>query len=161
MDCIDKAQSGHPGMVLGSANLMYVLFNKVLNISPINDKWINRDRFVLSSGHASSLLYSLLHLSGFDITIDDLKKFRKYDSITPGHPEYLKTPGVDATTGPLGQGIAMAVGMALGERIMANKYNKPKFSLFDNYTYVLCGDGDLQEGVTQEAISFAGNLNLN
>lgn len=161
MDSISNANSGHPGMALGSATAMYTLFNKVLNICFKEDKWINRDRFILSSGHVSSLLYSLLHLSGFDISIEDLKSFRKLNSLTPGHPEYKYTHGVDATTGPLGQGLTMAVGMAMGERIMASKFNKPDFNLYDHYTFVLCGDGDLQEGVSQEAISFAGNLNLN
>ena len=161
MDTICNAKSGHPGMALSSAPIMYTLYNKFINGYPKNSKWINRDRFVLASGHASSLLYNVLHLCGYKISMDDLKKFRKLDSITPGHPEYEMTDGVDATSGPLGQGIPTAVGMALAERKLANIFNKDDIKVFDHYTYVLCGDGDMQEGVTQEAISLAGNLNLN
>ncbi len=161
MDTICNAKSGHPGMALSSAPIMYTLFNKLINAYPKNSKWVNRDRFVLASGHASSLLYNILHLCGYKISIDDLKHFRKLNSITPGHPECDITDGIDATSGPLGQGIPMAVGMALAEQKLANLFNKEDIKLFDHYTYVLCGDGDMQEGVTQEAISFAGNLNLN
>jgi len=161
MDTICNAKSGHPGMALSSAPIIYTLYNKIINAYPKNSKWINRDRFVLASGHASSLLYNVLHLCGYKITIDDLKNFRKLDSLTPGHPEYEMTEGVDATSGPLGQGIPMAVGMAIAERKLSSMFNKEDIKLFDHYTYVLCGDGDMQEGVTQEAISLAGNLNLN
>ena len=155
------AKSGHPGMALSSAPIMYTLYNKIINACPKNSKWINRDRFVLASGHASSLLYNVLHLCGYNISIDDLKCFRKLNSLTPGHPESDVSDGVDATSGPLGQGIPMAVGMAIAEKKLATLFNKEDITLFDHYTYVLCGDGDMQEGVTQEAISLAGNLNLN
>ncbi len=161
IEAINKANSGHPGIVLGAAPMAYTLFTKHLNVNPQVDKWTNRDRFVLAAGHGSALLYSLLHLSGFDLNIEDLRNFRQVDSITPGHPESYLTPGVDVTTGPLGQGIATAVGLALAESHLAAKYNTKKYSLFDHYTYVLCGDGDLQEGVTQEAISLAGHWKLN
>lgn len=161
MDTICNAKSGHPGMALSSAPVMYTLYNKVINSYPKNSKWINRDRFVLASGHVSSLLYNVLHLCGYKISMDDLKNFRKLNSITPGHPECDVTDGIDATSGPLGQGIPMAVGMAIAEKKLANLFNKEDVRLFDHYTYVLCGDGDMQEGVTQEAISLAGNLNLN
>ena len=150
IDTINKANSGHPGMVLGSAPALYTLFNKELNIYNKEAEWINRDRFVLASGHASALLYSMLHLTGFDVTIDDLKNFRQLNSRTPGHPEIEMTHGVDASSGPLGQGIPMAAGMAMAE----------KFDIIDHYTYVLCGDGDMQEGVTYEAASLAGHLSL-
>ncbi|AGM25097.1 transketolase [Spiroplasma chrysopicola] len=161
VEAINKANSGHPGIVLGAAPMAYTLFTKHLRVNPSVDKWINRDRFILSAGHGTGLLYPLLHLSGFDLTIDDLKAFRQVDSITPGHPESHLTPGVDVTTGPLGQGFAMAVGSALAETFLAAKYNQDKYPLFDHYTYVLCGDGDLQEGVTQEALSLAGHWKLN
>lgn len=160
IDMINKANSGHPGMALGSAPILYTLFTKHMNIDPTKPNWVNRDRFVLSAGHASSLLYSLLHLCGYGLTIDDLKKFRQLDSLTPGHPEYKWTMGVDATSGPLGQGIAQAVGMALAERTIAASYpNGDK--LMNHHTYCLCGDGCLQEGISQEAISFAGHQKLN
>ncbi len=155
---IAKANSGHPGMVLGSAPVIYTLWNKFLNIDSKNPEWFNRDRFVLAAGHASSMLYVLLHLSGYDISIDDLKNFRQLNSKTPGHPEHGL--GIDATSGPLGQGIAMATGMAISEANLAARYNKEDFNVVDHYTYVLCGDGDLQEGVTQEAMSLAGRLGL-
>lgn len=161
IDAINKAKSGHPGIVLGAAPMAYTLFTNHLTINPEVDKWINRDRFILSAGHGSALYYSLLHLSGFKITIDGLKKFRSCGSITPGHPESDITTGVDATTGPLGQGLAMSVGQALAQTHLASKYNKPDFNLIDHYTYVICGDGDLQEGVAQEAISLAGHWKLN
>lgn len=160
IDMINKANSGHPGMVLGSAPALYTLFTKELKIYPQESDWFNRDRFVLASGHASSLLYSLLHLSGFDLTIDDLKQFRQWQSRTPGHPEVEMTDGVDASSGPLGQGIPMAVGMAMAERFLASRYNKEEFEVVDHYTYALCGDGDTQEGVTYEASSLAGHLSL-
>lgn len=160
IDTINKANSGHPGMVLGSAPALYTLFNKELNIYNKEAEWINRDRFVLASGHASALLYSMLHLTGFDVTIDDLKNFRQLNSQTPGHPEIEMTHGVDASSGPLGQGIPMAAGMAMAEKFLASQYNKENFDIIDHYTYVLCGDGDMQEGVTYEAASLAGHLSL-
>ncbi|RGG87604.1 transketolase [Coprobacillus sp. AF17-11AC] len=160
IDTINKANSGHPGMVLGSAPALYTLFNKELNIYNKEAEWINRDRFVLASGHASALLYSMLHLTGFDVTIDDLKNFRQLNSHTPGHPEIEMTHGVDASSGPLGQGIPMAAGMAMAEKFLASQYNKENFDIIDHYTYVLCGDGDMQEGVTYEATSLAGHLSL-
>ena len=160
IDTINKANSGHPGMVLGSAPALYTLFNKELNIYNKEAEWINRDRFVLASGHASALLYSMLHLTGFDVTIDDLKNFRQLNSRTPGHPEIEMTHGVDASSGPLGQGIPMAAGMAMAEKFLAFQYNKENFDIIDHYTYVLCGDGDMQEGVTYEAASLAGHLSL-
>ena len=160
IDTINKANSGHPGMVLGSAPALYTLFNKELNIYNKEAEWINRDRLVLASGHASALLYSMLHLTGFDVTIDDLKNFRQLNSRTPGHPEIEMTHGVDASSGPLGQGIPMAAGMAMAEKFLASQYNKENFDIIDHYTYVLCGDGDMQEGVTYEAASLAGHLSL-
>ncbi|WP_347943059.1 transketolase [Faecalibacillus intestinalis] len=160
IDTINKANSGHPGMVLGSAPALYTLFNKELNIYNKEAEWINRDRFVLASGHASALLYGMLHLTGFDVTIDDLKNFRQLNSRTPGHPEIEMTHGVDASSGPLGQGIPMAAGMAMAEKFLASQYNKENFDIIDHYTYVLCGDGDMQEGVTYEAASLAGHLSL-
>lgn len=154
-EMIDKAKSGHPGMAIGAAPIIHTLFTKFLNVYPEVSDWCNRDYFVLSSGHASSLLYAILHLSGYDLSIDDLKQFRQLHSKTPGHPESIITKGVDASTGPLGQGIGYAVGIAIAE-----EYLRSKTDLIDHYTYVLCGDGDLQEGITQEALSLAGNLNL-
>lgn len=159
-EMIEKAKSGHPGMPLGIAPSAFVLWSKFLKHNPKNPKWFNRDRFVLSAGHASSLLYSLLYLFGYSLELDDLKKFRQWDSITPGHPEYGKTPGVEVTTGPLGQGIANAVGMALAESYLAAKFNRPGFNLVNHFTYTLCGDGCLMEGVSAEAASLAGTLKL-
>ena len=160
IDMINKANSGHPGMVLGSAPALYSLFTKGYKVFPAHSQWINRDRFVLASGRASSLLYSLLHLSGFQVSMDDLKQFRQWGSCTPGHPEVELTDGVDASSGPLGQGIPMAVGMAMAEAFLATRYNKKDYPVIDHYTYVLCGDGDMQEGVTYEASSLAGHLSL-
>lgn len=160
IDMINRANSGHPGMVIGSAPALYTLFTKELNVNPKNPQWFNRDRFVLASGHACALLYSLLHLSGYELSLDDLKAFRQWQSITPGHPEYRETPGVDASSGPLGQGIPMAVGMALAEKALSTRFNKPDLDIVDHYTYVLCGDGDMQEGVTYEACSLAGHYSL-
>lgn len=160
IDMINKANSGHPGMVLGSAPALYSLFTKEYKVFPAHSQWINRDRFVLASGHASSLLYSLLHLSGFQVSMDDLKQFRQWGSCTPGHPEVELTDGVDASSGPLGQGIPMAVGMAMTEAFLATRYNKKDYPVINHYTYVLCGDGDMQEGVTYEASSLAGHLSL-
>ena len=160
IDTINKANSGHPGMVLGSTPAIYTLFTKEMDFYHKQSKWFNRDRFVLASGHASALLYSMLHLSGYQISIDDLKNFRQWGSITPGHPECDITDGVDASSGPLGQGIPMAAGMALAEKFLASKYNREGYDVVDHYTYALCGDGDMQEGVTYEAASLAGHLSL-
>lgn len=160
VDAVQKANSGHPGMPLGSAPIAYSVWEKHLNFSTKNPKWINRDRFVLSAGHASALLYSLLHLFGYKVSIDDLKQFRQLGSITPGHPEYGHTDGVEATTGPLGAGLATAVGMAMAQAHMAATFNKEGYELIDNYTYVLSGDGCMMEGITSEASSLAGTLNL-
>ena len=157
LEMIDKAASGHPGMALGSAPLLHTIYTKILNVSPRNPNWVNRDRFILSSGHASSLLYTILHLSGYKVSMDDLKDFRQLGSITPGHPELYITEGVDASTGPLGQGLAYAVGLAIAESYMHNKFPE----LIDHYTYTLCGDGDIQEGIFYEVLSLAGVLNLN
>lgn len=158
-DAIQKAKSGHPGMAIGSAPTGYVLFNK-MKINPANPDWQARDRFVLSAGHASMLLYSLLHLNGYGLTIDDIKNFRQLDSKTPGHPEIEMTAGVDASTGPLGQGFAMAVGMAMAEAHEAAIFNRPGYPVIDNYTYVLMGDGCMMEGAASEAASFAGSHKL-
>ena len=160
IDTINKANSGHPGMALGSAPALYTLFTKHLVATPLESKWFNRDRFVLSSGHASALLYSMLHLCGYKVSLDDMKQFRQIDSLTPGHPEYGWTDGVDATSGPLGQGISQAVGMAMAEQ-MVNKLYSFGDDVCNHYTYALCGDGCLQEGISQEAISLAGHLKLN
>ncbi len=160
IDMIDNAGSGHPGIVLGAAPIIYSLYAHHMNIDVKNPDFFNRDRFIMSAGHGSALLFATLYMAGFNITIDDLKNFRKLGSITPGHPEYKKTPGVDATTGPLGQGLAMAVGMAMAEAHLRNKF-KSKKNLIDHYTYALVSDGDLMEGETYEAASLAGTLKLN
>ncbi|GEN86999.1 transketolase [Oceanobacillus sojae] len=160
IDSVENANHGHLGMPLGAAPMGYTLFKNVMNHNPENPHWYNRDRFVLTSGHGSVLLYTLLHLSGYEVSIDDLKTFRKLGSITPGHPEVDITPGVEATTGPLGQGLAMTIGLALAEAHLAEKYNKPDFDIVDHYTYTICGDGDLMEGVAQESVSLAGHLGL-
>ena len=160
IDGINKAKSGHPGMALGSAPILYTLFTNHLVANPKDSKWMNRDRFVMSSGHASMLLYTMLHVAGYKVTMDDLKNFRQLNSSTPGHPEVGVTDGVDASAGPLGQGIGQAVGMALAERILASMYKEGE-RIFSHYTYCLCGDGCLQEGISQEAISFAGLHKLN
>lgn len=160
VDQVQAANSGHPGLPLGAAPMAYVLWQKFLNTNPKDSQWINRDRFVLSAGHGSAMLYSLLHLSGFQLGIDDLKQFRQLDSKTPGHPEHGWTDGVDATTGPLGQGIGMAVGMAMAEVHLRATYNKPEFPVIDHYTYAICGDGDLMEGISHEAASLAGHYGL-
>ncbi|RBW68383.1 transketolase [Bacillus taeanensis] len=160
IDAIENVGSGHPGMPMGAAPMAYTLWSQFMNVNPSNPNWFNRDRFVLSAGHGSMLLYSLLHLTGYDVSIEDLKNFRQWRSKTPGHPEYGHTPGVDATTGPLGQGIAMAVGMAMAERHLAETYNRESFPIVDHYTYSICGDGDLMEGVSAEAASLAGHLKL-
>ncbi|KRG12087.1 transketolase [Lederbergia galactosidilytica] len=160
IDAIEKANSGHPGLPMGAAPMAYTLWTRFMNHNPKNPAWFNRDRFVLSAGHGSMLLYSLLHLSGYGVEMNDLKNFRQWGSRTPGHPEYGYTPGVEATTGPLGQGIAMAVGMAMAEKHLAATYNQDGYNLVDHYTYALCGDGDLMEGVSSEAVSLAGHLKL-
>ena len=160
IDAIEKANSGHPGLPMGAAPMAYTLWTKQMRHNPQNPKWYNRDRFVLSAGHGSMLLYSLLHLGGYGLEMDEIKKFRQWDSKTPGHPEYGHTVGVEATTGPLGQGIAMSVGMAMAERHLAGTYNKEGHEIVDHYTFALCGDGDLMEGVASEAISLAGHLQL-
>ncbi|WP_400243301.1 transketolase [Niallia sp. JL1B1071] len=160
IDAIEKSNSGHPGMPMGAAPMAYTLWAKEMNHNPANPNWFNRDRFVLSAGHGSMLLYSLLHLFNYGVTVDDLKNFRQWGSKTPGHPEFGHTPGVEATTGPLGQGIAMAVGMAMAERHLAETYNKDNYPVVDHYTYSICGDGDLMEGVSAEAASLAGHLKL-
>ncbi|UOR12611.1 transketolase [Halobacillus amylolyticus] len=160
IDAVEKAQSGHPGMPMGAAPMAYTLWTKFMNHNPGNSHWFNRDRFVLSAGHGSMLLYSLLHLSGYNVTIDDIKSFRQWDSKTPGHPEVHHTDGVEATTGPLGQGISMATGMAMAEAHLAAKYNREQYNVVDHYTFAICGDGDLMEGVSQESASLAGHLGL-
>ncbi|REE67253.1 transketolase [Paenibacillus taihuensis] len=160
IDAIEKANSGHPGMPMGAAPMGYQLFAKTMKHNPSNPTWINRDRFVLSAGHGSMLLYSLLHLSGYDLPIEELQNFRQWGSKTPGHPEFGHTAGVDATTGPLGQGIAMAVGMAMAEAHLGATYNKQDLNVIDHYTFAICGDGDLMEGVASEAASLAAHLKL-
>ncbi|QSF46014.1 transketolase [Paenibacillus tianjinensis] len=160
IDAIEKANSGHPGMPMGSAPMGYQLFAKTMNHNPDHPTWVNRDRFVLSAGHGSMLLYSLLHLSGYDLPMEELKQFRQWGSLTPGHPEFGHTAGVDATTGPLGQGIGMAVGMAMAEAQLGATYNKDNYNVIDHYTYAICGDGDLMEGISSESASLAGHLKL-
>lgn len=160
IDAIEKAKSGHPGLPMGAAPMAYTLWTKIMNHDPYNPKWFNRDRFVLSAGHGSILLYSLLYLYNYGLTLDDLKNFRQWESLTPGHPEFGHTLGVEATTGPLGQGIAMAVGMAMAEAHLSAIYNRENFDVVDHYTFALCGDGDLMEGVASEAASLAGHLGL-
>nr|WP_233167418.1 transketolase [Paenibacillus roseus] len=160
IDAINSANSGHPGLPMGAAPMAYTLWSKLLNHNPNHSKWFNRDRFVLSAGHGSALLYSLLHLSGYRVSLDDLKQFRKLNSKTPGHPEFGHTDGVDATTGPLGQGIANAVGMAMAEAHLASKFNQDSFPVIDHYTYALVGDGCLMEGISYEAMSMAGHMKL-
>ncbi|MDR1577069.1 MAG: transketolase [Deltaproteobacteria bacterium] len=156
VDMVETAQSGHPGLPLGAAPLLYVLWTRFLKRDPLVPHWLNRDRFVLSPGHGSALLYALLHLCGYGLTIDDLKNFRQWGSLTPGHPEKDVTPGVEVSTGPLGHGLAMGVGLAMGERMMGTRFNKPGFPLFNHFTYGLVSDGDLMEGVAAEAASLAG-----
>lgn len=160
VDAVQQANSGHPGMPMGAAPMAYVLWTKFLKHNPQNPTWPDRDRFILSAGHGSMLLYSLLFLTGYTLSLDDLKAFRQWGSKTPGHPEYGHTPGVETTTGPLGQGFANGVGLAISERFLAAKFNRPGFSIVDHYTYAIVSDGDLMEGVCHEAASLAGHLKL-
>ncbi|MFZ1288979.1 MAG: transketolase [Melioribacteraceae bacterium] len=159
-DAVQKANSGHPGMPMGFAPVAYLLYSKIMKHNPLNPKWMNRDRFILSGGHGSTLLYSILHLTGYKISIEDLKNFRQWESITPGHPEFGLTPGVETTTGPLGQGLTNAVGMAVAQKHLASRFNKKSFKLLDHFIYVEVGDGDLMEGISHEAASFAGHNKL-
>src|SRR5690554_6324963 len=159
-EAVERAKSGHPGLPLGAAPAAYTLWAKIMRHNPKNPNWVNRDRFILSAGHGSGLLYSLLHLFGYGLTIEDLKNFRQLGSKTPGHPEYGHTVGVEATTGPLGQGIAMGVGMAMAEAHLAAKFNTNDIDIIDHYTYILSGDGCMMEGISNEAISLAGTLEL-
>ncbi len=159
-ECVEKAKSGHPGMPMGASGMAYVLWTRFLRHNPSNPKWFNRDRFVLSAGHGSMLLYSLLHLTGYDLSLDDLKNFRQWESKTPGHPEYGLTPGVETTTGPLGQGLANGVGMAMAERYLAAHFNRPDSEILNHFTYGIVSDGDLMEGLSHEAASLAGHLKL-
>ena len=160
VDAVQKANSGHPGMPLGAAPMAYALWTRLLKHNPRNPDWLDRDRFVLSAGHGSMLLYSLLHLTGYDLSLDDIKHFRQWGSKAPGHPERGHTPGVEVTTGPLGQGFANAVGMAIAEAQLASRYNRPGFKVIDHATYAIVSDGDLMEGVAAEAASLAGHLRL-
>jgi transketolase len=157
---VQKANSGHPGLPLGSAAMAYALWDRSLKFNPRDPLWPDRDRFVLSAGHGCALLYALLHVTGFDLPLEELERFRQWGSRTPGHPEYGKTPGVEATTGPLGQGLANAVGMAIAEVALAARFNRPGHTIVDHYTYVLASDGDLEEGISSEAGSDAGHLRL-
>src|SRR3990167_11262281 len=160
IDAVQKANSGHPGMPMGMADIAEVLWHDFLNHNPRNPHWLNRDRFILSNGHGCMLQYALLHLTGYHLSIEDIKQFRQLHSKTPGHPELGDTPGVETTTGPLAQGFANAVGMALGERTMASEFNRPAFPIVDHYTYVIVGDGCLMEGLSHEVASLAGTLGL-
>ena len=159
-DAVQNANSGHPGMPMGAAAMAYTLWTRFLKHNPRDPLWFDRDRFVLSAGHGSMLLYSLLHLTGYDLPLEQIKRFRQLDSKTPGHPERGLTPGVEVSTGPLGQGFSNGVGMAIAERWLAARYNRPGHRIIDHYTYGICGDGDLMEGITQEAASLAGHLRL-
>ena len=160
VDAVQKANSGHPGLPMGAAAMAYAVWTHHLRHNPVNPGWANRDRFILSGGHGSMLLYSLLYLTGYELTLDDLKEFRQWDSLTPGHPEYGHTPGVEVTTGPLGQGFANGVGFAIAEQHLAALFNRPGFDVVDHYTYAIVTDGDLSEGVASEAASLAGHLRL-
>ena len=160
IDAVETAKSGHPGAPMGCAPMAYILWSKFLSHNPADPTWINRDRFILSNGHASALLYSILHLAGYDISLEDIKNFRQWGSKTPGHPEYNVSSGIEMTTGPLGQGFAHGIGMAIAERWMAERYNQPNFNIIDHNTYAIVSDGDLQEGVASEAASIAGTLQL-
>src|SRR5271168_2595343 len=160
VDAVEKAKSGHPGAPLGCSPIVYLLYHKLMKHDPSDPKWIDRDRFVLSNGHASAMLYGALHLSGYDLPMSQLEQFRQWGSHTPGHPEYGEAPGVEVTTGPLGQGLGMSVGLAIAEKHLAAVYNQPGFDIVDHYTYGICGDGDLMEGISHEAASLAGTLKL-
>src|SRR5687767_5781254 len=160
LDAVQRAESGHPGLPLGAAPMAYVVWTRFMRHNPRNPRWQGRDRFLLSAGHGSMLLYSLLHLTGYDLPLEELKNFRQWDSKTPGHPENILTPGVEITTGPLGQGFANGVGMAMGAAHLASRFNKEKFPLIDHYVYAIVSDGDLMEGVAAEAASLAGHLKL-
>ena len=160
MDAVQKADSGHPGTAMALAPLAYTLYRHVLRLNPEDTQWRDRDRFVLSAGHACVLQYALTHLCGFELSLDDLKSFRQWGSRTPGHPERGHVPGVEVTTGPLGQGVANAVGMAMAERFLAERFNRPGYELVDHHTYAICSDGDMMEGVSQEAASIAGHFGL-
>ena len=160
MDAVQKADAGHPGTAMALAPLAYTIFERFLRTNPEDPTWPDRDRFVLSSGHACVLQYSLLHLTGFDLALDDLKQFRQWGSRTPGHPERGHTPGIEVTTGPLGQGFANAVGMAIAERFLAERFNRPGHEVVDHHVYVICSDGDMMEGISQEAASIAGHFGL-
>ncbi|MCA3762887.1 MAG: transketolase, partial [Cutibacterium sp.] len=160
MDAVQRANSGHPGTPMALAPVAYTIYTKFLKHNPNNPAWPDRDRFILSAGHASMLLYSVLHLTGYDLSLEDIRDFRQWGSKTPGHPEYGHTPGVETTTGPLGQGFANGVGMAMAERFLAERYNRPGHEIVDHHVYALCSDGDLMEGVSQEAASLAGQLGL-
>ncbi|MEM6284010.1 MAG: 1-deoxy-D-xylulose-5-phosphate synthase N-terminal domain-containing protein, partial [Chloroflexota bacterium] len=161
IDAVQKANSGHPGLPLGAAPMAYALWMEHMTHNPKDPHWFNRDRFVLSAGHGSMLIYALLHLAGYDLSMEEIKNFRQWGSKTPGHPEYHETPGVETTTGPLGQGISTAVGMALAEAFLAQKFNTDSHKVVDHYTYVIASDGDLMEGVALEATSLAGHWGLN
>src|SRR5216110_2547502 len=160
MDAVQAANSGHPGMPMGMAEIALALWGRHLRHSPANPKWVDRDRFVLSNGHGSMLLYALLHLTGYDLPLEELKRFRQLHSKTPGHPEFGVTPGVETTTGPLGQGLANAIGMALAETLLAAEFNHPGHDIVDHHTYVFVGDGCLMEGISHEACSLAGTFGL-
>ncbi|MGI0151810.1 MAG: transketolase, partial [Thermoplasmata archaeon] len=160
VDMVEKAKSGHPGLPLGAAPMAYVLWDRYLRHNPRNPAWWDRDRFLLSAGHGSALLYAMLHLTGYDLPISELQRFRQWGSRTPGHPEHGLTPGVEATTGPLGQGFAMGVGFALAERYLASRFNRPGHEIVDHWTYAICSDGDLMEGIASEAASLAGHLQV-
>ena len=161
LDAVQRANSGHPGLPLGMADAAVVLWTRVMKYNPADPRWPDRDRFILSGGHGSMLLYALLHLTGYhEMTLDQLKRFRQYGSLTPGHPEVELDAGIETTTGPLGQGFATGVGMAIAERYLATKFNRPDFPIVDHYTYAICSDGDLMEGVSHEAASLAGHLKL-
>ena len=160
VDAVQKAKSGHPGLPLGSASMAYALWDRFLKFNPCDPLWPDRDRFILSAGHGCALLYALLHVTGYDLPLEELERFRQWGSRTPGHPEYGKTPGVEATTGPLGQGLANAVGMAIAEVALAARFNRPGHTIVDHFTYVLASDGDLEEGISSEAGSDAGHLAL-
>jgi len=160
VDAVQKANSGHPGLPMGAAPAAYTLWDRFMKFNPKDPSWANRDRFVLSAGHGSALLYALLHMTGYDLPLEQLKNFRQWGSMTPGHPEYRVAPGVEATTGPLGQGMGNSVGMAIAEAALAARFNRPGYNIVDHHTYVLAGDGDLMEGITSEAASLAGHLKL-